>query len=306
MTVQDDSIASRLALVRGRIDEAARRAGRAPGSVSLLPVSKTFGEAAIREAVAAGVTRLGENKAQEIRSKFEPLADCGIDWVMIGHLQTNKAKDIARMACEIQSLDRLDLAVALDRRLQQEGRSMDALVQIKTSTEPSKYGLAPEELPGFLREVARSMPTLRIKGLMTLAINLPDQAAVRACFRTLRELRDRVRDEAIEGVTLDRLSMGMSGDFEIAIEEGSTEVRIGTAIFGGRIYNDDYYWPEDKRPAGARLSRRRWRLSQAPASRSKISGAPIWPPLSMTSMPASCAEPECSLHSAAPWSSCPR
>src|SRR5690606_25548501 len=124
MTVHDDSIASRLALVRGRIDEAARRAGRTPGSVSLLPVSKTFGEAAIRQAVAAGVTRLGENKAQEIRNKFEPLADCGIDWVMIGHLQTNKAKDIARMASEIQSLDRLDLAIALDRRLQQEGRAI--------------------------------------------------------------------------------------------------------------------------------------------------------------------------------------
>src|SRR5690606_33732241 len=127
----------------------------------------------------AGVRRLGENKAQEIRSKYEPLADCGIDWVMIGHLQTNKAKDVARMASEIQSLDRMDLAVALDRRLQQEGRAIDALVQIKTSSEPSKYGLPPEDLPAFLRQMARDIPTLRIKGLMTLAINAKDETAVR-------------------------------------------------------------------------------------------------------------------------------
>jgi len=237
-------IARNLADIHERIDAAARRAGRDPATVTLLPVSKTFGEEAIRAAVQAGVHRFGENKAQEIRSKYQPLADCGIDWVMIGHLQSNKAKDVARMASEIQSLDRMDLAVALDRRLQQEGRAIDALVQIKTSTEPSKYGLSPEELPGFLRQVARDIPTLRIRGLMTLAINAADQAAVRACFRTLRELRDQMRNEAIDGIELDRLSMGMSGDFEIAIEEGSTEVRIGTAIFGGRIYGDDYYWPE--------------------------------------------------------------
>ncbi|NYT38675.1 YggS family pyridoxal phosphate-dependent enzyme [Allopusillimonas soli] len=247
----EDSIAFRLAQVRERIRRTAERAGRAPDSVSLLPVSKTFGEAAIREAVAAGAHRLGENKAQEIRSKFEPLADCNIDWVMIGHLQTNKAKDVARMASEIQSLDRLDLAIALDRRLQHEGRAIDALVQVKTSTEPTKYGLPPAELPGFLRQVAGDFPTLRIKGLMTLAINLPDKDAVRACFRTLRTLRDQMRELAIDGIEMERLSMGMSGDFEIAIEEGSTEVRIGTAIFGGRIYNDDYYWPETQRPGSA-------------------------------------------------------
>src|SRR5690606_8073562 len=138
------TIAARLKAIQERIRNAATGAGRAADAVDLLPVSKTFGEEAIREAVRAGVRRLGENKAQEIRSKYEPLADCGIDWVMIGHLQTNKAKDVARMASEIQSLDRMDLAVARDRRLQQEGRAIDALVQIKTSSEPSKYGLPPE------------------------------------------------------------------------------------------------------------------------------------------------------------------
>ncbi|WP_353146653.1 YggS family pyridoxal phosphate-dependent enzyme [Pollutimonas bauzanensis] len=243
---EESSIASRLAQVQSRISDAAVRAGRMPDSVNLLPVSKTFGEEAIREAVRLGVRRFGENKAQEIRSKYEPLADCGIDWVMIGHLQTNKAKDIARMASEVQSLDRMELAIALDRRLQQEGRAIDVLVQVKTSTEPSKYGLPPEELNTFLRRLSQETPTLRVQGLMTLAINVPSQEAVRACFRSLRELRDQAQNEAIEGIALSRLSMGMSGDFEIAIEEGSTEVRIGTAIFGGRIYGDDYYWPEDK------------------------------------------------------------
>lgn len=242
---EESSIASRLAQVRDRIRSAALRAGRQPESIALLPVSKTFGEEALREAVRLGVHRFGENKAQEIRAKYEPLADCDIDWVMIGHLQTNKAKDIARMAAEVQSLDRMELAIALDRRLQQEGRAIDVLVQVKTSTEPSKYGLPPEELPAFLRRVAAETPTLRVRGLMTLAINAPSQAAVRECFRSLRELRDRAQAEAIAGVDLGRLSMGMSGDFEIAIEEGSTEVRIGTAIFGGRIYGDDYYWPEN-------------------------------------------------------------
>jgi pyridoxal phosphate enzyme (YggS family) len=241
---QENHVAANLVRVRERIAAAARKAGRDPSSVSLLPVSKTFGEDAIRAAVRAGVRRFGENKAQEIRSKYQPLADCGIDWVMIGHLQTNKAKDVARLAAEIQSLDRMELAIALDRRLQQEGRAIDALVQVKTSTEPSKYGLPPEELPAMLRRLAVETPTLRVRGLMTLAINASDQAAVRACFSTLRALRDRMRDEAIDGIELDRLSMGMSGDFEIAIEEGSTEVRIGTAIFGGRVYGDDYYWPE--------------------------------------------------------------
>lgn len=243
-TTEDHSIAARLALIKNRISAAAVRANRAPDAVNLLPVSKTFGETVIREAVAAGIHRLGENKTQEIRSKFQPLADCNIDWVMIGHLQTNKAKDVASMAAEIQSLDRIDLAVALERRLQLEKRSINALVQIKTSTEPSKYGLAPNELPDFLRQLVQEMPSLRIQGLMTMAINVADEAAVRACFRTLRELRDRTQDLDIQGISLDRLSMGMSGDFEIAIEEGSTEVRIGTAIFGGRPYGDDYYWPE--------------------------------------------------------------
>ncbi|CAB3886015.1 MAG: YggS family pyridoxal phosphate-dependent enzyme [Achromobacter pulmonis] len=233
-----DTMATRLARIRQRIAQACARAGRTPDSVTLLPVSKTFEVDAIREAMALGLNRFGENKTQELRQKAAALAGQGLQWVLIGHLQTNKAKDAARDATELQSLDRLDLAEALHRRLVNEGRTLDVLVQVKTSTEPSKYGMAPGDVAAFLRRIAADFPTLRVQGLMTMAVNSPDALAVRACFRALRELRDQLRQEGLPGVSLERLSMGMSGDFELAIEEGSTEVRIGTAIFGARSYPD--------------------------------------------------------------------
>lgn len=232
----DDSMSARVAQLRARIDAACLRAGRPAGSVALLPVSKTFGPEAIREAVALGFTRFGENKTQEIHQKKSALANLPAQWVMIGHLQTNKAKDAARDAAEVQSLDRLELAHALQRRLQAEGRELDVLVQIKTSPEPSKHGLPPDNAADFLRAIVRDCPALHVKGLMTVAVQSDDPQAVRNCFRRLRALRDELRDAAIDGVELDRLSMGMSGDFEIAIEEGATEVRIGSAVFGARHY----------------------------------------------------------------------
>jgi pyridoxal phosphate enzyme (YggS family) len=231
-----ETFADRLASIRARIGAACVRAGRDPSEVALLPVSKTFPESAIRAAAALGLHRFAESKTQELRAKSAQLADCAIDWVLIGHLQTNKAKDAARLAAEVQTLDRVDLAQALHRRLEQDGRTLDVLVQVKTSPEDAKQGLDPAALPDFLRTVARDFPSLRVRGLMTMAVNSPDSAAVRACFRQLRMLRDRARAEAIEGIALQRLSMGMSGDFELAIEEGSTEVRIGTALFGARDY----------------------------------------------------------------------
>lgn len=230
------TIASRITQLSQRIDQLAVQAGRQAGEVRLLPVSKTFGAEAIREAIAAGMHRFGENKAQEIREKSALLADTEAQWVMIGHLQTNKAKDIARHAHEIQSLDRPDLALALQRRLELEGRELTALVQVKTSSEPSKFGLDPAELEDFLRFLAAETPRLKVEGLMTMAVNDTDSDAVRACFRRLRELRDAMREKAIPGIRLERLSMGMSGDYELAIAEGATEVRIGSAIFGDRHY----------------------------------------------------------------------
>lgn len=233
-----DTMAGRLAQIQQRIADACARAGRSPDSVTLLPVSKTFGVDAIREAMALGLTRYGENKTQEIRQKATALDGLGLQWVLIGHLQTNKARDAARDAAEVQSLDRVELAEALHRRLANEGRTLDVLVQVKTSSEPSKYGMDPADVAAFLRRIAADFPTLRVQGLMTMAVNSPDPVEVRACFRALRELRDRLRQENLPGVSLERLSMGMSGDFELAIEEGSTEVRIGSAIFGARSYPD--------------------------------------------------------------------
>ncbi|MBV6306861.1 YggS family pyridoxal phosphate-dependent enzyme [Candidimonas humi] len=228
-----DSMESRLAAIRERIAAACARAGRAPGEVTLLPVSKTFGVEALRQAMALGLRRFGENKTQEMRQKAAQFGTDAPQWVMIGHLQTNKARDAARLAAEVQSLDRIELARELDQRLQKEGRALDVLVQVKTSPEPSKFGLDPACLPDFLRQLA-AFQALRPRGLMTLAVQSDDPQAVRACFRSLRILRERLREDGFQG--LERLSMGMSGDFELAIEEGSTEVRIGSALFGARSY----------------------------------------------------------------------
>lgn len=230
-----DTMQTRVQTIRDRMSAACLRVGRDPSEVTLLPVSKTFDDLAIREAVALGFHRFGENRTQEIAQKSPLLQDCDIQWVVIGQVQTNKAKDVARLAHELQSLDRLELAEALERRLQGEGRSIDVLIQIKTSPEDSKSGLEPAALSGFLRELRR-FDTLRVQGLMTMAELSQDSDAVRACFAKLRMLRDQVRQEGLDGISLDRLSMGMSGDFELAIEEGSTEIRVGSAMFGSRAY----------------------------------------------------------------------
>ncbi|WP_394063345.1 YggS family pyridoxal phosphate-dependent enzyme [Alcaligenes sp. WGS1538] len=233
MSTPEYLLSVRLAQLRERIELACRRSGRAPGSVALLPVSKTFPADVLAQALDLGLHRLGENKLQEIRDKQAQLAGRGVQWVMIGHLQTNKAKDAARLAAEVQSLDRLSLAQELDRRLRLEQRSLDVLIQVKTSPEESKFGLPPEDLPAFMQAL-RSLDTLRVRGLMTMAVNSPDPQAVRACFRLLRQWRDRLQELGHEQVQ--RLSMGMSGDFELAIQEGSTEVRVGSALFGARDY----------------------------------------------------------------------
>ncbi len=219
--------------VTAQLAMACEKAGREPSSVSLLPVSKTFSAEVVAQAAQLGYRRFGENKAQELKQKAQELADLHLSWVIIGHLQTNKAKEVAKYADEIQSLDRIELAVALDKRLQQEGRALDALIQVKTSTEESKTGIAPEEVPAFL-DALKGFDTLRIKGFMTIAENSADSHVVRGCFRQVRELAEKMRQQT--GLPLPVLSMGMSGDFELAIAEGATEVRIGSAIFGARHY----------------------------------------------------------------------
>lgn len=240
---------SNLAAVRQRIAAACARVARDPAEVRLLPVSKTVPEERIRMAYAAGCRELGENKVQEASRKAEAMADLGdLRWSVIGHLQTNKAKVVARFASEFQALDSLRAAEALDRRLQAEGRGLDVLVQVNTSGEPSKFGLAPTEVADFLQALP-AFSALRVRGLMTLARLSADPARVRPCFALLRELRERLRQQAPAGIGLEQLSMGMSGDFELAIEEGATVIRVGQAIFGARATPDGHYWPDHQSPA---------------------------------------------------------
>lgn len=232
-----------LAAVRARIAAACERAGRDPAEVRLLPVSKTVDDDRLRVAYAAGCRELGENKVQEARRKAAAMADLpDLRWSVIGHLQTNKAKYVARFAGEFQALDNLRVAEALDRRLQIENRTLDVLIQINTSGEASKYGLAPEDAAAFIQQLP-AYACLRARGLMTLAVFSDDPARVKPCFVRLRELRDRLRQQAPAGIGMETLSMGMSGDFELAIEQGATVVRVGQAIFGPRPMPDSYYWP---------------------------------------------------------------
>ncbi|UPG92425.1 YggS family pyridoxal phosphate-dependent enzyme [Luteibacter aegosomaticola] len=231
--------------VQRRIAAACARAGRAPDSVRLLPVSKTVNDERLAMAYTCGLRLLGENKVQEAHRKAEAMAGLGdLQWSIIGHLQTNKAKVVAKFASEFQGLDSLRVAEALDRRLHVEGRSLDVFVQVNTSAEHSKYGLPPDEVESFIRALP-AYTALRVRGLMTLAVFSSDASRVRPCFQRLRALRDRLRQDARPGVALDELSMGMSGDYEIAIEEGATIVRVGQAIFGARPLPDSYYWPTD-------------------------------------------------------------
>jgi len=235
------SVAENLAVVRERVDAACRSAGRDPAEVRLLPVSKTHGREVIAEAYEAGVRLFGENRVQEAAEKAEFFADRpDLAWAIIGHLQTNKAKLVATFASEFHALDSIKVAEALDRRLHDSGRSLDVFIQVNSSGEPQKFGLPPEEVEVFARKLEQ-FGTLRVRGLMTLAVFSDDQEAVRACFQRMQALQAELRDLGLPG-SVDELSMGMSGDFELAIEYGATTVRVGQAIFGARLPPNDY-WP---------------------------------------------------------------
>lgn len=237
-----NDIVANLARVRSQIANAARRSGRPSEAVRFILVTKTIEPDRVVQAIRAGAHELGENKVQEGRRKAMALSSEPVRWAMIGHLQSNKVNDALGFATEVQSLDRLSLAAALERRLQHLGQSLDLLIQVNTSGEASKFGLAPEEVPDFLEQLT-VYDALRPKGFMTLATFTSDEAEVRRCFRVLRGIRDRARNDAPQGADMSELSMGMSGDFEWAIEEGATVVRVGQAVFGARPLPDSYYWP---------------------------------------------------------------
>ena len=234
-----NDIALNLARVLDRMTAAANRAGRNPAEVTLLPITKTVPAVRLREAMTAGLTRFGENRVQEAQTKATALHDLDVQWTLVGHLQTNKARAMVAFVSEFQALDSPRLADALHSALSDSGRTLDVYLQVNTSGESTKFGLTPDDLAAFVRHI-EPYDTLRIRGLMTLAAFTPDQDIVRACFRRLRLLARQT--EQTLGRSME-LSMGMSGDFETAIEEGATVIRVGQAIFGERATSDAEYWP---------------------------------------------------------------
>jgi len=224
-------IAANLKAVQERITAAARRAGRDPAGVRLIAVTKTVDLERLRQAAAAGHRCFGENYVQEAQAKITALGP-GLQWHFIGHLQSKKSGAAVNLFDLIHSVDRLKLAQALDQAAARLHQVQDILIQVNLAGEGTKSGAAPEEVPDLLREIAR-MAHLRVMGLMTMPPWL-DPEEVRPYFRALRELRHRLQDMEIVPNPLTELSMGMSGDYEAAVEEGATLVRVGTAIFGSR------------------------------------------------------------------------
>jgi PLP dependent protein len=237
------SVAENLAAVETRIKAACTRVGRDPSEVRLLPVSKSQDMELIAEAYEAGVRMLGENRVQEAAEKARHFADYpDLEWAIIGHLQTNKARQVAAIASEFHALGTVKVAAALDTALDDLGRSLDVFLQVNSSGEPQKYGLPPDEVEAFAIAL-RAYGTLRVRGLMTLAVLSDDERAIRACFERMRDLQRRLQGRDDVAGSYDELSMGMSGDLELAIEYGATTVRVGQAIFGPRLPPEAYWSP---------------------------------------------------------------
>ena len=227
-------LAARLETVRQRIARAAQRAGRPAQAVRLVAVSKEVGPERIRQAAAAGQRLFGENRVQELLAKARQLEDLELEWHFVGHLQRNKVKDVVGRIALLHSLDSLRLAAELDRRLTAVGQRLAVLLQVNVSGEATKFGVAPEQALATAREVVRCYPALALQGLMTIGPHTDDEVAVRQAFRRLRQLFEAIRQEGFAGDGFRHLSMGMTADFEWAVEEGATLVRVGSAIFGPR------------------------------------------------------------------------
>jgi pyridoxal phosphate enzyme (YggS family) len=223
-------LAANLERIQQRICAACKRAGRDPNAVTLLPVTKSQPPGLVTAAADLGLTLFGENKVQEAKAKI-PLCPGKLRWHFIGHLQSNKCRDAIELFAMIQSVDSLPLAQELNKRAEQAAKTMPILLEVNAAGEGSKFGYAPEKLLAELKEL-NSLPRLEIHGLMSVPPWSPEPEKSRPHFRRLRELKEQC--EQILGAPLPHLSMGMSGDFEVAIEEGATIVRIGTALFGPR------------------------------------------------------------------------
>lgn len=236
-------IEDNLKRVKDRINSACHTAGRDPKEVKLLLATKTVSAGNINRAIDFGETLIGESRAQELQKKYPHINHDQAETHFIGHLQTNKVNSVLRHVSFIHSVDRLRLAQRLHRRLTNEKREIDILIQVNTSYEESKFGVAPEKTLNLIEQLAE-FDTLHIKGLMTIGKLSADPKEARKCFRLLKSIQQQIQAQNYPGVEMDVLSMGMSADFDVAIEEGATIVRVGTAIFGERIYPDSYYWNE--------------------------------------------------------------
>ncbi|MGP1414777.1 MAG: YggS family pyridoxal phosphate-dependent enzyme [Treponema sp.] len=239
------AISDNIKEIRERMSKACQRCGRKIEEVRLLLATKTVSPTGIIQAFNAGETLIGENKVQELVAKAEELRPFKHESHFIGHLQSNKIKDVLKYADCVESVDRLDLAEKLEKKLEAENRTLDIFIQVNTSEEESKFGCKVEEAIPLIEKV-NMFPHLRIKGLMTIGLFSDDPKLTRPCFKTLYEIGKKAENLGCLDVKTLELSMGMSGDFEMAIEEGATIIRVGTSIFGKRIYPDSYYWNENK------------------------------------------------------------
>ncbi|WP_025124426.1 YggS family pyridoxal phosphate-dependent enzyme [Myroides odoratimimus] len=239
-------IKDNLASLEKRITAACAHSGRSRDEVQLLLATKTVDADRIKIAIEEGYPLIGENKVQELRDKYEGIGTDNCIRHFIGHLQTNKIKDILKygVTC-IESIDRISVVEKLQQLLERDNRTIDVLIQVNTSDEDSKFGVAPEAAIEFIKEVA-TYDRLHIKGLMTIGLFSAEEKLVRPCFKILKKVQQEAIALQLPNVEMKELSMGMSHDLEIAIEEGATIVRVGTAIFGERIYPDSYYWNEEK------------------------------------------------------------
>ncbi|MGE6667891.1 YggS family pyridoxal phosphate-dependent enzyme [Paenibacillus xylanexedens] len=236
-----------LQAVRQQMALACQASGRNIEDIKLLLATKTVPLEKLQIAIQAGEVLFGENKAQELRDKF-PLMEQSkqVEWHFIGHLQTNKVKDVVKYVTLIHSVDRLKLGQALHNQLLKENKTLDILVQINTSYEESKFGASPETAVELVEQLSQ-FETLNVKGLMTIGKLNATSEETRHCFRLLNQIRTQIKEKNIPRVEMDILSMGMSGDFQVAIEEGATMIRVGTSVFGQRYLPDEYYWNENTR-----------------------------------------------------------
>lgn len=228
------SIQSNINMIEENIEKALKRSGRVGEKVELIAVTKTVDIDRINEAIDAGVFNIGENKVQELEKKYEIIGK-KTNYHMIGHLQTNKVRNIVGKTKLVHSLDRIALAKELDKRSKNNGIITDTLIQVNVAEEESKFGLKVDEVLYFIEQIL-GFKNIKVRGLMTIAPNTTDETLLRNVFRTLSNLKEQILSKNYENLSMDYLSMGMTNDYEIAIEEGSNMVRIGSAIFGKRNY----------------------------------------------------------------------